>query len=58
MKDLANKARSHPRIAIAGAVVLTLIVLYFVAHQLSLTGFFTAKFGMFEMLLLYGSLIE
>ncbi len=58
MKDLASKARSHPRIAIAGAVVLTLIVLYLIAHQLWSTGFFTAKFGTFEMLLLYGSLIE
>ena len=58
MKDLAIKARSHPHIAIAGAVVLTLIVLYLIAHQLSSTGFFTATFGTFEMLLLYGSLIE
>ncbi len=58
LKDLASKARSHPRIAIAGAVVLTLIVLYLIAHQLSSTGFFTATFGTFEMLLLYGSLIE
>ncbi len=58
LKDLASKASSHPRIAIAGAVVLTLIVLYLIAHQLLSTGFFTAKFGTFEMLLLYGSLIE
>ena len=57
MKDLASKARSHPHIAIAGAVVLTLIVLYLIAHQLSSTGFFTATCT-FEMLLLYGSLIE
>jgi len=58
IKDLATKKRSHPRIAIAGAVVLTLIVLYLFAHQLSSTGFFTATFGTFEMLLLYGPLIE
>ena len=35
IKDLASKKRSHPRIAIAGGVVLTLIVLYLIAHQLS-----------------------
>jgi hypothetical protein len=58
MKDLASKARSYPRVAIAGAVVLTLIVLYLLAHQLWSTGFFTTAFGMLEMLLLYGSLIE
>ena len=58
LKDLAGKERSHPRVAIAGAVVLTLIVLYLIAHQLLSTGFFTATFGTFEMLLLYGSLIE
>lgn len=58
VKDLASKARSHARPAIAFLVVFSLIVLYFVAHQLWSTGFFTAKFGMFEMLLLYGSLME
>jgi hypothetical protein len=58
VKDLASKARSHARPAIAFLVVFSLIVLYFVAHQLWSTGFFTAKFGKFEMLLLYGSLIE
>ena len=58
MKDLSSKARSHPRVAIAGAMVLTLIVLYLIAHQLWSTGFFTSTFGPFEMLLLYGSLIE
>ena len=58
LKDLASKARSHPRPAIAFVVVFTLIVLYLIAHQLWSTGFFTAKFGTFEMLLLYGSLIE
>ena len=58
IKDLASRASSHPRTTIAFAMVLTLIVSYFVAHQLSLTGFFTAKFGTFEIILLYGSLIE
>ena len=58
MKDLASKTRSPPRVAIAGVVVFTLIVLYLFAHQLWSTGFFTATFGTLEMLLLYGSLIE
>ena len=58
MKDLASKTRRHPRVAIAGVVVFTLIVLYLIAHQLWSTGFFTATFGTLEMLLLYGSLIE
>jgi hypothetical protein len=58
MKDLANKTRSHARPAIAFVVIFTLIVLYFIAHQLSTTGFFTATFGPLEMVLLYGSLIE
>jgi hypothetical protein len=58
LKNLASNASSHPRITIAVAVVLTLIVLYFITHQLSSTGFFTATFSTFEMLLLYGSLIE
>jgi len=34
-----------------------LMVLYFVAHQMWSTGFFTATFGTLEMLMLYGSLI-
>jgi len=58
MKDLASQAHSHLRVAIIGAVVFTLIVLYLIAHQLSSTGFFTASFSTLEMLLLYGSLIE
>jgi hypothetical protein len=58
VKDLASKTRSHPRVAIAGAVVFTLFVLYLVAHQLSSTGFFTTTFGTLEMFLLYGSLSE
>ncbi len=43
--------------SIAIVVVFPLIVLYFVAHQMWSTGFFTATFGTLEMLLLYGSLI-
>jgi hypothetical protein len=58
IKDLSNEERSHARIAIAGVVVFTLIVLYLIAHQLLSTGFFTETFGTLEMLLLYGSLFE
>ena len=58
IKDLASKKSSHPRIAIAGGVVFTLIVIYLFAHQLWSTGFFTATFSALEMILLYGSLIE
>ena len=32
-------------------------VLFFINHQMGSTGFFTAKFGIFEMFLLYGYLI-
>jgi hypothetical protein len=32
-----------------------LMVLYFAAHQMWSTGFFTAKFGTIEMIMLYGS---
>ena len=34
-----------------------LMLLYFVAHQMLSTGFFTAKFGTIEMIMLYGSWI-
>lgn len=43
---------------IAVVVVFSLIALYFVAHQMWSTSFFTETFGTLEMLLLYGSLIE
>jgi len=39
-------------------VVFSLIVLYFVAHQMWSTGFFTTTFGGLEMFLFYGSWIE
>ena len=44
-------------VGITIVVFSVLIVLYFVAHQMWSTGFFTATFGTLEMLLLYGSLI-
>lgn len=43
--------------SIAIVVFCAMIGLYFVAHQMWSTGFFTATFGMLEMLMLYGSLI-
>jgi hypothetical protein len=58
LKDIVSKEKSHSRIAIVGAVVLVLIILYFFSHQLFSTSFFTATFGVLGMLLLYGSLIE
>jgi hypothetical protein len=42
---------------IAFVVVGIVMVLYFAAHQIESTGFFTTKFGTLEMLLLYGALI-
>lgn len=37
-------------------VLMGLIVLYFAAHQMLSTGFFTASFGILEMILLYLSM--
>ena len=54
MKDDTNPDRG---MSIAIIVVCTLMLLYFVAHQIGSTGFFTATFGMFEMVMLYGPLI-
>ena len=44
-------------VGIAIVVVSILIVLYYIAHQVGDTGFFTAKFGTLELIMLYGSLI-
>ena len=44
-------------VGIAIVVISVLMVLYFVAHQIQSTGFFTATFGTLEILLLYGLLI-
>jgi len=38
-------------------VVIILVTLYFVAHQMWSTGFFTSEFGSLEMFLFYGVLI-
>ncbi len=49
-------------IADIGASIFLIIVngsigLYFIAHQTSLTGFFTTKFSTFEMVMLYGIMV-
>ena len=38
-------------------VVNVLLIYLFIAHQAGSTGFFTLKFGILEMILLYGSLV-
>ena len=38
-------------------VIIILVILYFAAHQMWSTGFFTSKFGTLEALLFYGVLI-
>ncbi len=42
---------------VAAIVVTILVALYFVAHQLWATGFFTSKFSSLEMFLFYGILL-
>ncbi|RLI22573.1 hypothetical protein DRO54_00895 [Candidatus Bathyarchaeota archaeon] len=45
---------------LGGAVailIITLATLFFIAHQIWSTGFFTSKFGLTEMLLFYSSLL-
>ena len=44
-------------ISVAFVMFFPLIVIYFAAHQMFSTGFFTATFGTLEMVLLYGTLI-
>ena len=50
---------NHERIAGIGFFFVgsVLMVLYLAAHQIGSTGFFTAKFGTIEMIMLYGSWI-
>lgn len=37
-------------------LVSSLVMLYFITHQLESTGFFTSKFGFIETIMLYGNL--
>jgi hypothetical protein len=56
--ELEDKIANDDRVSSIAIVVLCVFfVFFFVAHQTSSTGFFTATFGTSEMLLLYGSLI-
>jgi hypothetical protein len=57
-KAEANKGFSNSDrfTGIVLVVVSVLWMLYFVAHQMGSTGFFTPKFGTLEMFMLYGSL--
>jgi len=42
---------------VVAVVAIILVILYFVAHQIWSTGFFTSKFDTLEMFLFYGSLM-
>ena len=42
---------------VVAVVAIILVTLYFVAHQMWSTGFFTSKFGSVEMFLFYASLL-
>ena len=43
-------------VGIVIVVVSVLMMLYYIAHQMWSTGFFTTAFGTFEMIMLYGNL--
>jgi hypothetical protein len=56
-EDLEDDIPDDERVTSFAIIVFsTLIVVYFVAHQMWSTGFFTTTFGSLEMFLLYGSL--
>ena len=53
-----DKLSVEDRVISVGVImVFPLILFYLIAHQVLSTGFFTATFGILEMILLYGSLI-
>ena len=55
--ELKDTVEYSQRVAGTAIFVLGVLgVLYFVAHQIGSTGFFTTKFGTLEVLLLYGYL--
>lgn len=41
---------------LAGIIVIVLVVLFFIAHQMWNTGFFTSEFGLFEAALFYSAI--
>ena len=54
-KDAGRKLPLNERIFGILIIIFCLIaIIYFVNHQIQLTGFFTAKFGIIEILLFYG----
>lgn len=55
MEDYDKLTVDDRVISVIVLLFFPLIVCYFVAHQMFSTGFFTASFGMLEMILLYGA---
>jgi hypothetical protein len=49
--------KSERIVGVGIVVFFVFMVLFFVAHQMRSTGFFTTKFGSLEMIMLYGSLV-
>jgi len=58
-KAIADKGiPKNERVVGVGIVVFSaFMILFYAAHQMGSTGFFTAKFGMLEMVMLYGCLV-
>jgi hypothetical protein len=42
---------------VIGILCILILLIFFITHQTSLTGFFTSKFGQLEQFLFYGSLV-
>jgi len=57
LEDYENLSVEDRVLSIGVIMVFPMILFFFVAHQMFSTGFFTAAFGILEMILLYGSLI-
>lgn len=57
-KAEADKGVPHNERVVGVAIVAVsiLMMLYFIAHQVEATGFFTTAFGAVEMIMLYGNL--
>lgn len=57
LEDYDKLSVSDRVISLVFVMFFPLILFYFVAHQMFSTGFFTAAFGILEMIMLYGSLL-
>ncbi|MFX1468283.1 MAG: hypothetical protein ACFFB8_06435 [Promethearchaeota archaeon] len=57
LEDYDKLSVSDRIISLVFVMFFPLILVYFVAHQMFSTGFFTAAFGILEMIMLYGSLL-